>query len=500
MLINLILFVSLFAVVCALIFKWTKTVGIVLSVTNVIGLILSIVLAEKVFHNGPVTSFHSTFYADSLSSFMALVIELISALSSVFSVRFLSYELLKKKTSLSKASHYVALTQLFIFAMLIAVLSSSVGLMWIAIEATTIATTFLVGYRGNRKALEASWKYITICSVGVGLAFIGTIFFYFAETHLLGHASNGNSISLNWTFLIQHAKQLNPKIVKFAFGFILLGYGTKAGLVPLHSWLPDAHSQAPAPISALMSGVLITVAFYAILRFKAITDITLGRWFSEDLLLVIGLLSLLLASSLLITQKEIKRMLAYHSIEHMALIALGAAAGTQLAIAAVLLHILGHGLVKAILFLVSGEVAITEGTTEISKLKSLLSSRPILGGIFGFGLLALLGLPPFSLFISEFTMMKSEATVGLGWVVATTLILMAVIFAVVINHSRHILIADKSNKHSKDHKPFPLASRIKSSRITSGSLIIGLMISAVIGTVSFPLQSLLMSAAKVITG
>ncbi len=500
MLIDILLLISLFSVALSLLFKWTKTIGIILSIINIIGLLFSIALAYKVTHGRPICSFDSTFYADSLSAFMALVIELISALSSVFAVRYLVNELRTQKDLKAKISRYVVLTQLFIFAMLMAVLASSVAVMWIAIEATTIATTFLVGFKSNRKALEASWKYITICSVGVGLAFIGTIFFYFAETHLNGHVAAANSISLDWVSLMHNAKRLNPQLIKFAFGLIVLGYGTKAGLAPLHSWLPDAHSQAPAPISALMSGVLISVSFYAILRFKAITDIALGRWFSQDLLLIVGLISLFLATSLLISQKEVKRMLAYHSIEHMALIALGAAAGTQLAIAAVLLHILGHGLVKAILFLVTGEVAITEGTTEIAELRSLLSLRPMLGGIFGMGMLALLGLPPFSLFISEFTMMKSEAAVGLGWVVAITLVLMAVIFAVVINHSRHILLKNNEGENSDSQLAAPSKKKLKTSKISSLTLIAGLVISAFIGVISVPLQGLLLSAAKVITG
>lgn len=498
MLIDLILILPLTSILLSLLFRWSVVLGATLAFFNLALLIFGIVLAFNIETTGPVTAIYATFYADSLSSFMVIVIGLISFLSSLFSIRFSIKELAKNQSTLLEISRYTVLTQIFIFTMLFAVVSSSVAMIWVAVEATTIATTFLVGFRKNKKALEASWKYIIICSVGVGLAFVGTLFFYFASAHIGGPISSSRPVSLDWTFLIKNSKKLNPQIIKFGFGFILLGYGTKTGLAPMHSWLPDAHSQAPAPVSALMSGVLITVAFYTILRFKAITDIAVGRWFSQDLLIAVGLLSLLLATSLLITQKEIKRMLAYHSIEHMALIALGAAAGSEIAIAAVLLHILGHGLVKAILFIASGEMLITEGSTEIAKLKSLLTHKPLLGGIFGVGLLALLGLPPFSLFTSEFAMMKSEISVGLGWVVGISLVLMAVIFGVVVSHARHILVGESSGRQTL--KTSKLSNPIRASRLTTTPLVLGLILSAAIGVVSWPLQTLLLSAAKVISG
>jgi hydrogenase-4 component F len=268
---------------------------------------------------------------------------------------------------------------------------------------------------------------------------------------------------------------------------LVLGYGTKVGLAPMHSWLPDAHSQAPAPVSALMSGVLLTVAFYALLRFKAIADGALGIGYSRTLLVIVGLGSLVVAASLLITQKDYKRMLAYHSIEHMGLIALGAAAGSSLAIAAVLLHILGHGLAKAVLFLASGEILIVEGTSEIEKVPALLARRPVLGGIFGFGLVALLGLPPFSLFVSELNMIRAEVAVGLGWVAGISLVCMAVIFAVVMAHGRHLLLGESDSGLS-----------MPTSRLVSVPLISGLVACAFFGVIAWPLQPLLHAAARVV--
>jgi hydrogenase-4 component F len=275
--------------------------------------------------------------------------------------------------------------------------------------------------------------------------------------------------------------------MRLGFALVVLGYGTKVGLVPMHSWLPDAHSQAPAPVSALMSGVLLTVAFYAILRFKVIADGALGPAFPRTLLVIVGLMSLLVAASLLLTQRDYKRMLAYHSVEHMGLIALGAAAGSPLAIAAVLLHVLGHGLAKGVLFLASGEILLTEGTSEIEQVPALLSRRPVLGGIFAFGLVALLGFPPFSLFVSELNMLRAEFQVGLGWAAAASMVCMVVIFAAVMSHGRHLLLG-----------PEGATTPATTPALVAVPLVGGLVGCAFIGVSAWPLQPLLHAAARIV--
>jgi len=275
---------------------------------------------------------------------MVVVIGAISVLASIQSIRNLEVELARREHRARHASLYSLLVQVFVACMLAAVLAANLGALWVAVEATTIATTFLVGHRRNDKALEASWKYVLICSVGIALGFLGTVLVYFAALHVPGHPT-GASI-LDWTSLMSASTHLDPSVVRLGMALLVLGYGTKVGLAPMHSWLPDAHSQAPAPVSALMSGVLLGVAFYALLRFKAVADGALGPDFSRTLLVIVGLASLLVAASLLLTQRDVKRMLAYHSIEHM-------------------------------------------------------------------GLIALLGLPPFSLFVSELNMIRGEAVGGL---------------------------------------------------------------------------------------
>ncbi len=484
MLLLTVLAVPLAAGALAAALPWRRAVGWAMVLANAAVLALGIALAVQADRRQVATGLDGALRADALSAFMVVVIGAISLLASIQSVRYLAVEIARGEHGARHASLYSLLVQVFVACMLAAVLSANLGALWVAVEATTIATTFLVGHRRSDKALEASWKYVLICSVGIALAFLGTVLVYFAALHVPGHAA-GASV-LDWTSLMRASHRLDPAVVRLAMALLVLGYGTKVGLAPMHSWLPDAHSQAPAPVSALMSGVLLSVAFYALLRFKAVADGTLGPGFTRTLLVIVGLASLLVAASLLLTQHDVKRMLAYHSIEHMGLIALGAAAGTTLAVAAVLLHILGHGLAKAVLFLASGEILIEEGTSEIEEIPALLSRRPLLGGIFGLGLVALLGLPPFSLFVSELNMVRGELAVGLGWAAGLSLLSMAVIFAAVMAHGRHLLLggSDRSPSATTRLVGIPLAG--------------GLVLCAALGLSAWPLQPLLYAAARVV--
>lgn len=451
--------------------------------TNAGVLGVAIALSVRVVRHGALVGAWGVLRADALSAFMALVIGAIALLASWIGVRTIAAELAEGRCSKPRATLYGVLVQAFVATMLLAVLAANLGVLWVGVEATTVATTFLVGHRRTKGSLEASWKYIVICSVGIALAFLGTVLLYLAALHSGGHSAG----ALDWTSLMVNARHLDPSLVRLAFALVVLGYGTKVGLAPMHSWLPDAHSQAPAPVSALMSGVLLTVGFYAILRLKAICDLAVGPHFARTLLAIVALLSLAVAASLLLTQRDYKRMLAYHSIEHMGLIALGAAAGIQLAIAAVLLHILGHGLAKSVLFLTSGEIMAEEGTSQIDKVRALLARRPALGGVFGVGLLALLGFPPFSLFVSELVMIRAEFQVGLGWAATIALVAMVVIFIAVASHARHMLLgrADAS-------------ASVAPSPVTMAPLVVGLAVCAGIGVFAWPLTGLLQAAAHAV--
>jgi hydrogenase-4 component F len=461
--------------------RWASGIGVV---SNGAVLVLGILTAVRVVGDGPLAGAWGVLRADALSVFMVIVIGAISLMSSWVGIRTMAREQAEEQGNPARSSLYGVLVQAFVTFMLLAVLAANVGVLWVAVEATTIVTVFLVGHRRTRGSLEAAWKYIVICSVGIALAFLGTVFVYLAALHVGGHSAH----SLDWTSLMAHAHSFNPSLMRLAFGLLVLGYGTKVGLAPMHSWLPDAHSQAPAPVSALMSGVLLTVAFYAILRFKAVTDAAVGPGFARTLLVVVALLSLTLAASLLVTQRDYKRMLAYHSIEHMGLIALGAAAGIRLAIAAVLLHILGHGLAKSVLFLSSGEIMAEEGTSQIDGVRALLARRPALGGVFGVGLVALLGLPPFSLFTSELVMVRAEFEVGLGWAAVLAMAAMVVIFVAVVGHARHMLLGPSASPGVSVPPP----------RWVAAPLIGGLAVCGFIGVFAWPLSGLLEAAARVV--
>jgi hydrogenase-4 component F len=317
---------------------------------------------------------------------------------------------------------YAGLVSAFLTAMALTVLADNLGVMWAAIEATTITTAFLVGHHRTRHSLEAAWKYVVLGSVGVAIALLGVVVLYAA-------ARVAGVPTLSWTVLMDAAPGLDPALVRTGAALAVLGFATKAGLAPMHSWLPDAHGQAPAPVSGLMSGVLLAVAGYAILRVQALSDAVLGPQLMRTLLATGGLLSLAVAAALLLRQRDYKRMLAYSSIEHMGLFALAAAIGTPLALAAGLLHVLGHGLAKAALFVTAGRILADTGSTRIEDVTGLLHRRPDLGLPFLAGMAALLGFPPFSLFLSEVGILLSGWQAGLGALSAAALLFLLVLFA-----------------------------------------------------------------------
>ncbi|HUV58120.1 MAG TPA: proton-conducting transporter membrane subunit [Acidimicrobiales bacterium] len=421
---------------------------------------------------------------DALSAFMVMVIGAVSLLASWGSVRYLRHEVDSVACTPRQAVQYSVLIQLFVATMLLAVTAANIGVLWVAVEATTITTTFLVGHRRTRGALEASWKYLVICSVGIALAFLGTVILYLAAQHAGGTSNQ----ALDWTWLSAHARTFNPSVVRLAIGLLVLGYGAKVGLVPMHSWLPDAHSQAPAPVSALMSGVLLSVALYALLRFKAIAVLSVGEAFPRALFMTLALLSVALAALLLITQRDMKRALAYSSTEHMGLMALAVAAGGPLAITGVLLHMLGHGLAKGVLFLSAGEIVIADGTSDFTEAAGLLTRRPGLGGSFGLGLAALLGFPPFSLFVSEITMIRGELAAHLAWAVVLSLVALAVAFAALATHGRRLLLSSTPGELVGQRTP----------AAAMAPLVVGLALCAFVGVSTWPLGPVLRAAAKLV--
>jgi hydrogenase-4 component F len=333
-----------------------------------------------------------------------------------------------------RARRFQIFVNLFAFTMLCAVTTNNVGLMWVAIEATTITSAMLIALDVTKASVEASWKYVLLGSVGIALAFAGTVLAYFDFVRL----ADSQEAVLNWTVLRAAAPALHPEVMELAFVFILVGYGTKAGLAPMHTWLPDAHAEAPAPLSAMMSGVLLAVALYAVVRWKAVVSAAVGDAFPNRLLVILGLLSLAIAAFSLLIQRNYKRMLAYSSIEHMGLMCVGLTLGPPGTVAA-MLHLVNHALAKAAMFLLAGRVLRRYETTEIVRVSGLLQSMPWTGGLFLAGGLALVGLPPFGLFVSEFALLRAGFALGRPWLMGLVLLLLAVAFVGFVAHANRML-------------------------------------------------------------
>jgi hydrogenase-4 component F len=356
---------------------------------------------------------------DALSGWMIGVIVVVAALAAVEAPGYARE---------GSPRIFYPLFHLMLFTLLLAVSTDDVGLMWVAVEGTTLASVFLVNFERTRASLEAAYKYLLICSVGIAIAFVGTVLIYYAEAvrqqGVVEHASQG----LRWTTLVALGPMLSPRVLQLAFVFLVVGYGTKAGLAPMHTWLPDAHSEAPAPVSALMSGVLLSVGVYAILRFKPIVDASAGPVFTRRILIGLGLLSLAVAAAFLWNPGNYKRMLAYSSVEHIGLVGLGLGFGGTLGVSGALLHIANHGLAKSVVFLLAGRIRAAYGTVELSGVRGLLRALPLTGHGFFLGVLALMGLPPFGLFTSEVMILAAGFREGQAWAAAAALLLLVVAF------------------------------------------------------------------------
>lgn len=426
--------------------------------------------------------------ADALSAFMLVVIGAVALVATLAAPGHLRAEIDAGQATRRTAQRQSVLVQLFLAAMALAVLAADLGVLWVAVEATTIITAFLVGQRRTRRSVEAAWKYVVICSAGIALALLGTILLNFAAANAAG------TPGLDLAALAAHGADLDPGVTRIAVALLVIGFGAKAGLAPLHAWLPDAHSQAPAPVSALMSGVLLSVAFYAILRVRTVADAALGPAFTRVLLAVLGIASLLVAASLLLAQRDYKRMLAYSSIEHLGLVAVGTAVGGPFALAAVLLHVLGHGLAKAALFVSAGQVLRLTGTSRIDAVRGLAVRNPLLGGVFGFGVLALIGLPPFSVFASELGIARAGFSAGLGWLMAVALALVLVCAVALAGHTSRMLLGDPRDAPGAAAAParLPVAVAV--------ALVGALGVCAVLGVLAAPLADLLHAAAGVLSG
>jgi hydrogenase-4 component F len=323
--------------------------------------------------------------------------------TSVFSASYIAHELETGRLSPAYLRFYHAMYQTLMFAMNLALLSNNVGLMWVAVELATLTTVLMVGIYRTPAALEAAWKYFLLGSVGIALALFGTILVYLAARSVVGEGLD----AMAWNVLVERAPAFDPAILNLAFVFLLLGYGTKVGLVPLHAWLPDAHAEGPTPISAVLSGLLLNVALFAVLRFKTIMSANPGALAPGPLMVSLGLLSVVFASFMLYRRHDIKRMFAYSSIEHMGIITFAFGMGGPLANFAGLLHMTLHSLTKSAIFFCVGHISQIKGTQQMSEIRGLTVSHPVLGWGLALGVVAIVGLPPMGIFMSEFLIVTS---------------------------------------------------------------------------------------------
>jgi len=342
-------------------------------------------------------------FVDDLNIVFVVLGTFVGFTTSAFSASYIAHELEIGRLTPAYLRFYHAMYQALMFGMNLALLANNIGLMWVAIELATLSTVVMVGIYRTHEALEAAWKYFILGSVGIALALFGTILVYMAARPVIGEGHD----AMVWTELSTKAAALNPELLNVAFIFLILGYGTKVGLAPLHAWLPDAHAEGPTPISAVLSGLLLNVALYAVLRFKIILAANPSAINPGPLMASLGLLSLIFAGFMLYRRRDIKRMFAYSSIEHMGLIAFAFGMGGPLANFAGLLHMMMHSLTKSAIFFAVGHISQVKGTQKIAEIRGLTESHPVLGWGLVLGVVAIAGLPPLGIFMSEFLIVTS---------------------------------------------------------------------------------------------
>jgi hydrogenase-4 component F len=393
-------------------------------------------LFKQILLSGNAMFFRGFIYLDLLSAFFILVISIVAFAAALYSIGYIKKDIANQIISENKAKFYYLLFNLFCFSMFLVPAVNNLGMLWVAIEMTTLISAFLVGFYNSKESVEAAWKYIIICSVGIILALLGTILFAYA------FSVSGISPSLNWSDMASVAPLLDKNILKIAFIFLLVGYGTKAGLAPMHTWLPDAHSQAVAPISALLSGVLLKTAIYAILRFGIIIIKSVGFAYFTHLMILFGVISLAISCGFILVQKDLKRLLAYSSIEHIGIIALGFGLGTPLAIAGASLHVLNHAVTKSLMFFGAGNIASAYKKHNMNAIRGVIKVLPFTGIVVLLGMFALTGFPPFSIFISEIMIIIAAFTNGSYLIAALLLLFLAIIFGAFIYHFGKMLFGN----------------------------------------------------------
>ena len=399
--------------------------------------VAAVLLALRVVPVGSMLAADELFFVDSFNVFLVVLTAFVAFTTALFSRPYMMNERAHGRLTAGMMRLYHAMYQLFIFTMLLALLANNMGVLWIAMEAATLSTVLLVSLYRSPTSIEAAWKYFILCGVGIAQALFGTILLYFAAEKLLG----AGGTALLWTHLNAVKGDLEPTVLTIAFVFLLVGYGTKVGLVPLHNWLPDAHAEGPTPMSAVLSGLLLNVALYAVVRCKVLVDGALESGFAGALMMGFGLFSLVVAAFFLSRQRDVKRMFAYSSIEHMGLMTFAFGMGGTVATFAGLLHMTVHSLTKSAIFFTVGHAVQKTGTQTMDDIRGLVVTNPTIGWGLMLGSLAILGIPPFGVFASEFliltTAMQQEP-----WATPILLLALGVAFAAIFARVQSMVFGD----------------------------------------------------------
>lgn len=401
----------------------------------------SVFLTTRIVADGSMFALDKQFFIDSLNIFLVTLTAFIGFTTSVFSRPYMRIEEDRGKMSHSRMRLYFSMYQLFTFCMLLALTTNNMGILWVAMEAATLTTVLLVSVYRTPASLEAAWKYFILCGVGIAQALLGTILLYMAAQKVIAPGVN----PLLWSNLNAVKTLLNPVVMALAFVFLLVGYGTKVGLAPLHNWLPDAHAEGPTPISAVLSGLLLNVALYAVIRCKILTDGSLHNHFAGHLMIGFGLLSVLVGAFSLLRQRDIKRMFSYSSIEHMGIITFAFGMGGPIANFAGLLHMTVHALSKSAVFYAVGHAAQKAGTQIMENIRGLIKVSPTVGWGLMMGTMAILGMPPFGIFSSEF-MILTSAMHQLPWAAPVLLLGLAVAFAAIFSRVQPMVFGETNVK------------------------------------------------------
>ena len=398
-------------------------------------------LTVEVIANGPLFAWNREFYIDPLNVFLVTLTSFVGLTTAIFSRPYMRIERDHGKMTPRRLRVYHSMYQLFGFTMLLALTTNNMGILWVAMEAATLTTVLLVSVYRTAASLEAAWKYFILCGVGIAQALFGTVLLYMAAEKVIGTEGG----ALLWTNLDAVKAQLDPGIITLAFAFLFIGYGTKVGLVPMHNWLPDAHAEGPTPVSAVLSGLLLNVAVYALLRCKVLTDGALASPLAGHLMMGFGLLSVVVAAFFLSRQKDVKRMFAYSSIEHMGLITFAFGMGGPIANYAGLLHMTVHSLIKSAIFFAVGHATQKAGTQNMADIRGLIKVSPTVGWGMMLGSLAILGMPPFGVFASEFLILTT-AMRDQPWATPFLLLALGVAFAAVFSRVQPMVFGETSVK------------------------------------------------------